>query len=160
MTLYEIDAELLELVDQETGELMDYEAFEQLQMARERKIEGMGLWVKDMAAEAKAIKAEEDALKDRREKLEHKRDNLKDYLVRYLDGEKFSTPRVAMSFRKSPAHVELEPDFLDWAKEHNDELLRYKEPEPDKKAIMAALKAGDEIPYARLEDGGMSLTIK
>ena len=158
MTIYEIDTALLELVDPETGELLDYEAFDALQMERDRKIEGMGLWVKNMTAEAAAIKAEEDALKDRREKLERKRDRVKDYIDRILDGAKFSTARVAMSYRKSQ-RVEVEPEFVEWAKTHNDELLTYKEPTANKVAIKAAIKAGELIPYVLLEDG-RSLSIK
>ena len=37
-------------------------------------------------------------------------------------------------------------DIMDWAKEHDDSLLRYKEPEINKKAVADALKAGAEIP--------------
>ena len=160
MTLYEIDTALTALIDPETGELLDYDAFDALQMERDRKIEGMGLWVKEMTAEAAAIKAEETALKDRREKLERKRDRLKVYLDTALGGHGFSTARVAISYRAKPQHVELEPEFVEWAKEHNDELLRYKEPEADKAAVMAALKAGEKIPYARIADGGLSLSIR
>ena len=69
MKLYEINAALEALVDPETGELMDYDAFEALQMARDDKIEGMALWYKDMVAEAKAIKEEADTLTARRKAL-------------------------------------------------------------------------------------------
>ena len=54
MKLYEINAALEALVDPETGELMDYDAFEALNLARDEKIEGMALWYKDMVAEAYA----------------------------------------------------------------------------------------------------------
>ena len=43
MTIYEIDNRIAELVDPETGELLDYEAFAELQMEREAKIENMAL---------------------------------------------------------------------------------------------------------------------
>ena len=42
MNLYEIDKAILELVDEETGEIADWDAFEQLQMEREQKIENAG----------------------------------------------------------------------------------------------------------------------
>ena len=88
MTLYEIDQKIQSLVDPETGELLDYEAFSQLQMDREQKIENMALWVKDLAAGAKAIKEEEDNLKERRKAMENKVERLKTYLSIALDGEK------------------------------------------------------------------------
>ena len=62
MTIYEIDNRIAELVDPETGELLDYEAFAELAMEREAKIENMALWYKDLTAEAKAIREEERAL--------------------------------------------------------------------------------------------------
>lgn len=49
MTIYEIDARMAGLIDPETGELLDYEAFASLQMEREAKIENMALWYKDLA---------------------------------------------------------------------------------------------------------------
>ena len=66
MTLYEIDQAIQGLVDPETGELMDYEAFAALQMDRDAKIENMALWYKDLMADAKAIKEEADTLNERR----------------------------------------------------------------------------------------------
>jgi ssDNA-binding Zn-finger/Zn-ribbon topoisomerase 1 len=74
MNLYEIAAAITALVDPETGELLDFDAFDALNLERERKIENIGCWIKDLSAEAAAIKAEEDALKKRREALESKRD--------------------------------------------------------------------------------------
>ena len=41
LSLYHIDQALEALIDPETGELLDYDAVEQLQMDRERKIENM-----------------------------------------------------------------------------------------------------------------------
>ena len=160
MNLYEIDARISALVDPETGELLDFEAFDALNLERERKIENLGCWIKDLSAEATAIKAEEDALKKRREALESKRERLKDYVDRFLAGVNFETARVVMKYRKSPARAEPAPEFVAWAKENRDDLLRYKEPEVDKKALLAALKAGEDIKYAELVPGGMSLTIK
>lgn len=160
MTIWEIDNELAALVDEETGELLDFEAFEALQMERDRKIEGMGCWLLDMAADVKKIKEQEAVLKDRREKLERNRDRLKAYLDTILGGEGFKTARVVMSYRKSPAHAEPDAGFVEWAAGRRDDLLRYKEPEVDKKALLAALKAGEDIEHAELVPGGMSLSVK
>ena len=56
MKLYEIDDAMAALIDPDTGELKDYEAFAALNMERERKIEGMVAWYKDMCGDAEKIK--------------------------------------------------------------------------------------------------------
>lgn len=150
--LYEINADLealLSQVDEETGELLfSMEDLESLQMEREAALEGIALSVKNKLAEAAAIKVEIDTLTERKAALEKKAARLKEFLAEALAGEKLSTPRVAVSWRTSTA-VELSPEFQAWAEE-NDQFLRYKAPEPDKKAIADAIKAGQEIPGAKL----------
>lgn len=152
--LYEIDKQIEDLilnsVDPETGELViDPEQMAALQMEREQKVENIALYYKDMLAEADMIKAEIDALSARMKAAKGKAESLKKYLEYALNGEKFSTPKVACSFRSTEA-VEVEPAFYQWAMEHGDQYLRYKEPEPDKTAIKAAIKAGTEIPFAAI----------
>ena len=56
--IYEIDQDILDCVDMETGEILDTEKLTALQMERERKLEGVALWVKDLSAEAAAVKEE------------------------------------------------------------------------------------------------------
>lgn len=142
MKLYEIDAALEALIDQETGEIADFEAFEALQMEREAKLENVGCWVKNLLSDAAGIKAEEKALADRRKALENRAESLKRYLARALgDGTKFSTPRVALSWRKSEAvEVNVPVDEL------SDEFLTFRDPEPNKAAIKEALKNGETVP--------------
>ncbi len=160
MTLYEIDAQLeglLEQVDPETGELLcDLEQLEALSLERDRKLENLALYVKNQDAEAKAIREEEKALADRRRGLERKAERAKDFLARMLAGEKFTTPKVAVSWRKSEA-VEIGMSFF--SADANERFLRYKEPDPDKAAIKAALKAGEKITGAELVTN-LNMTIK
>ena len=73
-----------------------------------------------------------------------------------LAGEKFTTPKVAVSWRKSEA-VEIGMSFF--STDANERFLRYKEPDPDKAAIKAALKAGEEITGAELVTN-LNMTIK
>ena len=151
MTLYEIDSAITSLVDDETGEISDEEAFDQLQMARDAKIENIGLYLKDLQAEAKAIKDEEAALAARRKSAEAKVERLKNLLDYALRGAKFSTPRLKVSYRKSQT-VEVSDGFVAWADEHRPDLLTYSDPKPSKTAIKDAIKHGG-IPedMARLE---------
>jgi len=146
MRLYEINAALEELLNQqdpETGELTcDLEQLDALMMERDEKLEGLALYVKNADAEAKAIRDEEKALAERRRSLENKAERAKGFLAEQLAGERFSTPKVAVSYRKSE-QVEISESF--WGVDTNECYVRYKDPEPDKTAIKAALKAGKEV---------------
>lgn len=161
MTLYEIDQRITDLLDPETGELLNYEAFASLQMEREQKLENMALWFKDLTAEAKAIKEEIDSLTERRKAVEAKAERLKNYLDLALDGQKFQTPRCQVSFRKTTS-LEVSDDtaLIEWAESNgHDDCLRYKTPELSKKAIADLIKSGTEVPFAQLVNG-RSLVVK
>ena len=149
MNIYEIDNAMFSLIDEETGEIKDYEAFEELQMQKEEKIENVALWYKNLIAESKAIREEEKALAERRKSLENKAEQLKDYVSRALQGNKFATPKVAISYRKSTA-VEVDDEFIDYAMKNNSDLLTYKQPEPNKAVIKEMLQGGFDIPHAEL----------
>ena len=154
MTLYEIDQRIMDLVDPDTGELLDFDAFSALHMEREQKIESMALWVKDLAATAAAIKAEVDTLTERKKAADRKADSLKKYLSYILQGEKFSTPRCAVSFRKSTSVQVDEPENLvHWLEENGyDNCVKYKEPEVSKTEVGKLLKSGTPVPFAHLEE--------
>ncbi len=148
MTIYEIDQSIASLVDPETGEISDFDAFAGLQMEREAKVESMALWVKNLNAEADAIKAEKDNLADREKSLRNKIERLRNYLSEILQGEKFSSPKVAISYRKSTA-VEI-ADEAEFISRGPKEYLIPQPPKIDKKAISESLKSGKEIPGASL----------
>ena len=162
MTLYEINAQLEELiansVDPETGELViDPAALDELNLEREEKVEGIALYIKDLKATAAAIKAEMDNLKARYDSAKNKAERLTDYLKENLHGEKFSTPKVAISYRNSTS-VEINPEIF-FARSANGRFFRLKDPEADKKAIADAIKAGETIEGAELISK-QSMTIK
>lgn len=148
MTLFDINKAILEFdyeIDEETGEIMNAEALDALQLAREDKIEGVGLWIKNLQAEAEAVKKEKDAMAERQRRLEKKAESLKDYLAYALQGEKFSTPRIAMSWRKSESVLIPDEALLD-DRFVNITMIK----KPDKKLIKDTLKAGREVPGAEL----------
>ena len=148
MTLFEIDRAILDFqyeIDEETGEILNAEELDQLQMAREDKIEGVGLWIKNLTAEAEAVKKEKDAMADRQKRLEKKIESLRRYLEYALQGEKFSTPRIAMTFRRSESVFIPDEALLD------DRFMNITlSKKPDKKLIKDTLKAGKEVPGAEL----------
>lgn len=159
MKLYEINKAIEEvyegLIDPETGELSDEAAarLEDLEMARYEKVENIACLIKNIDSDVKAIREEEVALAKRRKACENHSEGLKKYLMYCLNGEKFSSPRAQVSFRKG-TKVEVGS-----ATELPEEFLRYKDPEPDKKAISEALKAGREVPGCALVES-LSMTVK
>lgn len=142
MSIYDIDKAIVQLVDMETGEVSDEQALDALQMARDEKVENIGCYLKDTLAEAKAIKDEEDNLAARRKVVENRAERLKNLLAYALHGEKWNSPRLKVTYRKSVT-VDLAPDFVKWAEENNPDLLAYGEPKPRKLAIKAAVQRGD-----------------
>lgn len=160
--LYELDAIIESLLDQEdpeTGELLcDMEQLEAVLMERDTKIENIALYIKNKTAEAEAIKTEKMNLEKRQKAAANKAERAKGFLEEYLKGQKFSTPKVAVSYRKSKAVEINETAFWPWAVDHT-EYVRRKDPEPDKAAISAALKNGQEIPGAELVEK-LSMSIK
>lgn len=149
MTLYEIDQNILALIN-EDGEITNPEAFDELQISRTEKIEGIACWIKNLTSDAAAIKAEEEALADRRKVIENKAKSLREFLAKTLAGEKFSTPRVSVSYRSSKALEISDPEvFTAWAELYAPSLLRIKR-DPDKKAITDAINGGMVMPNAQI----------
>ena len=155
MTLYEIDNAILECVDPETGEIIDADALTALQMERDRKIEGVALWVKDLKAEAEAIAAEVKNLNARKKSAENKAERLKAWLGDALDGEIFKTGKVRISYtHNSKLNVIDEQSVVNYIQTHYqdpEEFLRFQLPEIRKDAVKAAIKDGAEIPGASIE---------
>lgn len=113
MTLYEISAEYMALIDPETGEVADFERLAEMSEAMEQKKENVALYIKNLTAEADALKTEKDALAEREKVKRAQVDRLSDYLSRFLAGEAYETAKVKCSFRKSTVcMVEDEVAFL------------------------------------------------
>jgi len=153
--LYEINQDILDCVDMETGEILDTERLDALQIEREAKLEGVALWVKDLKAEAAAVKEEADKLTARKKALDNKIEGLKNWLQFALDGEKLRTPRCNVYQTHSQrVYVADELQLISYLKKQEDpeKFLRFKEPELKKDEIKRALKDGAVIPGAALEE--------
>lgn len=136
-------------INPETGELDEalLADFEALQMERDTKIENIGCWIKNLEADAAAIKAEAKAMSDRAKAAEKKAEGLRGYLAAVLAGEKWSSPKVAISWRKS---VAVEIDEAEVPELPEQYVRRKVSVEADKTAIKEALKAGESIEGCRL----------
>lgn len=154
MKLFDIDEKLVacvkldesRVVDTESGEIIDLEAIAALEMERDKKIENLGCWYKNLLADAEALKAQKNAFAEREKAAKAKAESLKGFLGRYLNGKKFETAKVAMSFRKSEA-VEFDAKCIGDVPE---EFLKFKDPELDKVAVKKAIKAGETVPGCEL----------
>lgn len=158
MTLYEIDFQikqfldnLMDSVDEETGEVLDIDPseLEALNEARQKKLENIALYIKNLDADAKAIKEEEKNLKERRERVEKKAERLRKLLsdsILNAGDDHFETSRCSVTFRASDT---VEIDDLDLIDDVYIKVVTdYK---PDKTALKKAIKAGIKIDGCHLE---------
>lgn len=135
--LYEINEQILNCVDMETGEIIDMDKLQKLQLAFDEKVEGIACWIKNLISDAEAIKVEKNILAEREKACKNKAESLKNYLHSALAGQKFKTAKVSIYYRKSKS-VEV----ADVAK-IPEEYLKYSEPEVRKTDIKKAIEAGE-----------------
>lgn len=143
MKLYDIDNEIMECLDMETGEILDEARLNELTLEREKKLENVALWYKNVCAEVDAYKKEKAYFADKQARAEKQAEGLKNYLSVALAGVPFNTTRVKISYRTS-----VSVDITDIEKIGKD-FIKY-EPKADKKAIKEAMKSGEIIDGACL----------
>ena len=145
MTLYELSQAMENFdlqIDEETGEILNADELDQLQVEHDEKLKNCVWYYKNMMAEAAALKAEKMKLAARQQTAERKAEWMKRYIASDLEGKPFAPKddvTVKVSWRKSEAveceDVSMVPKLY----------LRYKEPELDKKKVKDALKAGETV---------------
>lgn len=117
----------------------------------ELKAQNVALMVRAFEADAAAVSQWAKDANQRAKAIEQRAESLREYLSRTLQAcgiQKVEGPGVALSFRKSTAVVIDEPGLIP------AEFMRQPEPPPpapSKTLIGDALKAGKEVPGARLE---------
>ena len=155
-TLYELVKEIEDfqfVIDEETGEILNFDELDALQLEKNTKVENICLLIKNLRSDAEAYKAEKNSFEQKRKQAENKADRLTAYVQYILAGDKFKSSRVNVSYKKSekvicPDLLEVEPDYL-----------RYKEPELDKKKIKDAIKAGVKVKGCYMEES-LNIQIK
>ena len=126
-------------IDEETGEILNAEDLDNLELEKNEKIEQLCLWIKNLKSDAAAYKAEKDSFAKKQKAAENEAESVKGYIEYILAGEKFKTDRVTVSYRKSEQVECLDMSLVD------DDYLRFKEPELDKTKIKKALKDGVKV---------------
>lgn len=134
------------VVDIETGEVLDVEALNALHMAFEEKAENIAMFIRNLDAEAAALKEQIGIFTARKRATENKRDSLKEYLAYCLQGKPFKTSRVKVSFRKSESVKVTDQEQIP------ETYLVYSAPTVDKAVIKKALKSGENVPGCVLEE--------
>lgn len=150
-TLYELDNAIANFefeIDEETGEILNADDLDKLEMEREKKIENVALWYKNLKSDAEAYKREKDLFAEKERVTKNKMESLKSYLNYALHGETFKAEsgRVQITYRKSKS-VEVADGFID------DCDLRFlipQAPKIDKTEIKKALENGEEIVGATI----------
>lgn len=145
MKIYEIDEAILECVDQETGDILDIDRLEALEMERDRKVSNVACWIKDLKAESEAIKKEIDNLSARRKADDNKIESLKRFLEWALNGTKFKDERCSISYRRSET-VEVSKEAED---KLPDEFIKI-ERTIRKSELKDAMKLGFEFEGCQL----------
>lgn len=151
MKLYEIPNELEKYIDPETGEITDENAFSALVLRLTNGKEWLALMYKNYKSDAEQLEAEEKVFKQRKQVAKNKAERIKQYLDYLCGGQKFSTDKCSVTYRKSIS-TEVDDDFVECAvgNEFLEGFLKFKEPEIDVSAIKEALKSGIEVEHARL----------
>ena len=142
--LYEIDKAIADCVDAETGEIIDFERLDALQMERKKKIESVCLWYRELLGDADKLKGEIEYLTRRKRQLESKAEQLTSWVALALhNSDSFETPLVRCKWRKSTSV------FINGEVAKKYMRVKY---EPDKTLIKDVLKNGKKVRGASLKE--------
>jgi hypothetical protein len=110
----------------------------------EDKVESTAKFIRCLDGDIEAIKAEEKRLADKRKVLENKVSSIKEYLQNEMEFsgiDKVKRPTLTVSIQLNPPSVEVLDESV------IPSIFMIPQPEKiDKKAILKALKDGEEIP--------------
>lgn len=152
MNLYQIDTQILECIDAETGEIFDYEKFEALNLEKNEKIENVLLWIKNLKAQAAALQAEKLNFAQRQKVCENQIERLEKLMTDYLGGNKWESAKVKASFRKSEALNISEGAVI-------PEGFITHEPKVDRTGLKNAIKEGQTFDGVTIQTN-LNLQIK
>lgn len=157
-SLYDIAAEYRQtadkLADLDLDEQTIADTLEGMSGALEVKAQNVVMFARNLEATATAIKEAETAMAARRKAIENRAAGLRRYALSAMQVagvQSIECPYFKLSVRKNPHAVEV----FD-AAQIPAQFMRTPEPPPpapDKKAITEAIKAGQEVPGARLVSG-------
>lgn len=156
--LYELAADyrraLETLADLDLPEEVVQDTLEALKGEVEVKATNVAAFVRNLEALAEQIRQAEAQMAARRKAIESRAERVRQYLLANMQAcgiTKIECPWFVVAIRKNPPAVEI----IDEAQLPERFLVSPPPPppKPDKRAILEALKAGEEVPGARLTQG-------
>lgn len=144
MKLYEINQQIIDCIDMETGEIIAPEKLEALKMDKHEKLRNIAFVALNAMADAKAYEEQEKKFAARKRSAKATVEWARETLARELAGQKMKEAEFTVSYRKSEA-VEVADEAA-----VPDE---FRIPQPDKidrAALKAALKNGAVIAGAQI----------
>ena len=159
--IYPVDEQIAqffaEITDPETGEI--YNGFTEEEIAErlakikldfdETIVQLRNVYI-NSTANALALKTEKMNLEKRQRVEEHTAERTKGFLAYLLQGEPFQNGVCKIGWRKSEELV-CDDEFIEWAKEHADDYLKYTDPVPKKKDILSAMKSGVQFEHVSIQ---------
>lgn len=121
----------------------------------EEKADGYAKVIRQLEGQAEMAKFEKDRLSQKETTCRNAAKDLKRRLEEAMvqtDKKKFKTELFSFGIQKNAPSVAVENEtrLMEWAGRYKPDFIRTKK-ELDKKAILDALKSGEEIKYARLQ---------
>jgi len=152
LKLYEISERYRNLAELLEDESIDEESVVKALRAVEEefgdKARNVARFIQNLKAEKEAVKAEKDRLAKKEKALSNKCEGLTTYLLAEMlvsKIDKIPDPVVPLALRKAPPSVEVEPEA-----KVPEQYIIPQEPKIDKRGLLEALKAGEQIPGVRL----------
>ncbi|MDP4087621.1 MAG: siphovirus Gp157 family protein [Bacillota bacterium] len=151
MKLYDLTQSYVGLLDM--ADTLDEETFidtlSAISEALEDKVEHTAKFIRCLESDMEALKVEEKRLADKRKALENKVSSIKEYLQHEMEFsgiDKVKRPTLTVSIQLNPPSVEVMDESV------IPSIFMIPQPEKiDKKAILKALKEGEEIPGCEIK---------
>ncbi len=150
----EYRADTAKLADLDLDDATLADSLEAVQWPIAVKARNIGALVTEIEAQADAVLQVEARVVARRKALQARAKRLREYLLAGMQAagvDKIEHPEAVVSIRKNPAALEVFDE-----RQVPAEFMRQPEPPPpapDKTAIKDAIKAGRDVPGARLVQG-------
>ena len=156
--LYELAAEFREAADKLADMYLDAQTvadtLEGVRLPVEDKARQVGFVIRNMESMAAQIKEAEQAMAARRKALEARAESVREYLLRNMQDcgiSKIESPYFTLSVRNnaSVSVIVDDQDMLEFAAPKF--IVTAIDKSVDKKAVKAAIEAGEDVPGCRLE---------
>lgn len=138
-SLYDIKQKILECIDMETGEVVDQERYDSLNIEKHDKLRNTALLAINCTAEAEACEKQEKKFAARKKAAKKIVEWAKATLARELGGEKMKEAEFTISYRKSEVVEIADLNAVP------DEFLTPQPPKVDKGGLKKAVKGGAVI---------------